>query len=664
MLQIIRRRKNIQQNNRVLKAARKRVTIQAALAVFTIMVTGILLFAMTTAWYSNVVMTSGLMFEAESWDFEGEVAVSDDAIQAAPGDSGVVYLTVTNKSDDVSAVTVNVTKQYMDPVQMQKRIYFYVEEPTIQNGENVKRQYLNDTNGHTYTVFSQKTLILSERVRTDSLLKWEWVYDVVGYYVRSSVVDGSFTEAEYLRPVTYDYDVATYDEEGNLSTVDGITSVNEFLVSLTASDGYAGAYEINDEGLLVTQDGDAVIAVNGYYPLSMEADNEIWIYLCSKEEIEENTKWDTMFGGSASEEAGARFQARISVSAQQLNVEPVMVSAPEKLQEALLTEDGGIVRLENSVTIDQPLELSGSTDVVLDLNGHSITCTSEGYAFNVAPGDDLTVINGSLNGDAELQNSAFYVTGGQVTISNVDMNDMYMGVNIEDHKLTEESSPNSVVRIVDCHLTTEDITVKINGDGTLTGEDTSLVIQDSILISETYVGIMGNGNASGNGQWGTDIQIVNSQVSGYYAAVYHPQSQSVMTVSDSVLSGMTGMAVKGGSIYIIDSMVAGVGKDTEVVAELTEELLTGNGFLDTGDGIYVEADYKKAILVDISGDSRITADASTAYAVRVFPVNNYVEMRITGGTFSHNVTDYLEEGYACSIDEEGNYTVAEEEVVG
>lgn len=663
MLKKIRDLKNIQQNND-LKRARKRLRVQAVLAVFTIAVTGILLFAMTTAWYSNVVMTSGLMFEAEAWDFEGEVAVSNEAIEAAPGDGGIVYLTVTNNSDDISAVTVNVTKQYMDPVQMQQRIYFYVDEPTIQNGENVKRQYLNDTNGHTYTVFSHKTMILSERVHTDSLLKWEWVYDVVGYYVRGSVIDGTFTELEYLRPVMYDYDEATYDENGNLATVDGVTTVYEFLATLTASDGYEGAYVVNDQGVLVTQNGDAVTVSNGYYPLSTKADNEVWIYLCSREEIEEHTKWDTMFGSSALEDVSTRFQARISVSAQQLIVEPVMVSSPQKLQEELLIANGGIVRLENSVTIDKPIELSGSTNAVLDLNGNSITCTFEGYAFHVNPGDDLIVINGSLNGDAELQNSAFYVTGGQVTLSNVRMKDMYMGVNIEDHKLTEESAPNSVVRIVDCQLTTEDITVKINGDGTLTGEDTSLVIQDSILVSQDYVGIMGNGNTAGPGQWGTDIQIVGSQVYGYYAAVYHPQSESVLTVNDSVLTGMTGVAIKGGSVYIIDSMVAGVGSDGEVVPELAEETLSGSGFQDTGDGIYVEANYKKAILIDISGDSQISANASTAYAFRVFPVNNYVEVRITGGTFSHNVSEYLEVGYGCQVDEAGNYTVVVEEIVG
>ena len=99
----------MQTASNALKNARKNVIRQAGLAVFTIGVTVILLFAMTTAWYTNVVQTSGLTFEAEAWGFEGKVVVTNEVIKAAPGDSGVVEMSITNNSDQISELTVNVS---------------------------------------------------------------------------------------------------------------------------------------------------------------------------------------------------------------------------------------------------------------------------------------------------------------------------------------------------------------------------------------------------------------------------------------------------------------------------------------------------------------------------------------------------------------------------
>ena len=46
-----------------------------------------------------------------------------------------------------------------------------------------------------------------------------------------------------------------------------------------------------------------------------------------------------------------------------------------------------------------------------------------------------------------------------------------------------------------------------------------LIVENSTIDSD-YIGIMGNGNATvGSGQWGTDIQIINSAVQGKWAGV-------------------------------------------------------------------------------------------------------------------------------------------------
>lgn len=647
----------------LLKVARNRIVIQGALALFTIVIVVILLFAMTTAWYTNVIETSGLIFDAESWGFDGDAIVQEEVITAVPGDSGVIDLTIVNNSDVISAITVNVTKEYMSPMALQQRIYFYIDEQLVVNGETVNKQYLSNTSGFSYTLFSQNTMILSEDLHTDSLLKWEWVYDVVGYYFRGTVTETetgvSSTVEEYLRPVEYNYDLATYttdnkdteeNEGGRLLTVDGKTTRNQFLAQITAVDGYEGAFMVGKGNVLQDQYGNNVVSVGDYYRIYSDEEQEIWLYLCTKSEIEENTRWDTSFG----ENAGSnQFSARITVSAQQTTREAVSISNPAELADAINDAEGGIIRLESNMVLSEAVEVDNEACVILDLDGYDITYTGENAAFVLKGGGNLTVINGTIRGDGEQESAAFYTIGGQVTMSNLVIEDVYMAVNIEDHKSTSKQGANSFVKIVDCEITTEDISVKINGDGVLSGEDTYLIIQDSTIISEGYVGIMGNGNSSNPGNWGTDIQIINSTVSGYYAGIYHPQQQSNLTISESTIMGFTGMAVKGGDILIIDSVINGTGTTATVP---TESMLTGSGFVDTGDGIYVETDYKQPVTITISGD-RSNVQSTAGNSLRVFPEASYVDIIITGGSYKEDVSGYTAYGYTCGITSAGNYVV-------
>lgn len=654
-------------SNGLLKAAKNRILIQGALAFFTIVIVVILLFAMTTAWYTNVVETSGLTFEAEAWGFEGEVVVQNETVKAVPGDSGVVDLTIVNKSDDVSAITVNVTKEFFPKTQLKQRVYFYVDEQRVVNGETVNKQYLSNTSGYTYTLFSQNSMILTEKLHTDSLLKWEWVYDVVGYYFRGTVnqaADGTVTANvdEYLRPVEYNYDLATYtsdaenaaeNDEGQLVTVDGKTTKNQFLAQITAADGYAGRFIVGGDGVLADQNGRAVTPVGGYYPVYSDNEQKIWLYLCTKAEIENNTQWDTEFGAGTQVN---EFQARITVTAQQIQQEAVMISNPTGLTDALNNAEGGVVRLESNMVISEAVKLNSDASVVLDLDGHEITYTGADQAFTLENGGALTVINGTVKGDSTQTNqkaTAFYTMGGQITMSNLVIEDMYRGVNIEDQKTSSAQGANSFVKIVDCEITTEEISVKINGDGVMSGEDTHLVIQDSTIVSEGYIGIMGNGSSGNPGNWGTDIQIINSKVSGFYAGIYHPQQQSSLTISDSEISGFTGMAIKGGDVLVMNSTIKGTGTPGKVP---TADMLDGNGFVDTGDAIYVETDYKQPITVTITGQSTVV-QSTAGTVLRVFPEAAYVDISITGGIFKNDVSAYLTNGYSCTPNADGYYVV-------
>ena len=100
-------------NSAALSKAKKNMYWQISLALITIVLTIVIAFAMTSAWYTNIVQTSGLVFEAEAWGFEGTIRVDSVPIVAGPGDSGVIHLEVENDSENIVSVGVNISKARM-----------------------------------------------------------------------------------------------------------------------------------------------------------------------------------------------------------------------------------------------------------------------------------------------------------------------------------------------------------------------------------------------------------------------------------------------------------------------------------------------------------------------------------------------------------------------
>lgn len=639
-----------------LKKAKLNVAKQAGLAVFTITVTLILVFSMTAAWHTNVVSTGGLSFQAESWGFEGGVTVNEDIIEAAPGDEGFVSMQITNTGEKASSVSVNISKQFMQDTQMQQRIYFYADKASVINGENVERIYLSNAGGYTYYLPARNALVLSEETYTDVRLKWEWVYDVVGYYFCGTQDGSAFTVDEYLRPVMYSYDDAQYDETtGELLKVDGETSVAVFLADITAKDGFVGAYTVGTEAntgkSVLMQNNQPVTKTLDCYPIDTE--NNIWLYLCTKQDIQHNTAWDTEYGMTAQAEQPS-CQARITVTGQQLAQEAVQVGNQSALEQMLSENTGDVITLSQDIILDSPLTVSGDILTVLDLNGHEIT-TTHNTVFQVDSGAALTVMDGSVSGDGT---TVFKSVGGQITMSNLQVSGVHRVLEVNDYQTKNESGDNSVIRISDSHIQAESATILITGDGTASERKTALIIENS-TVESGYIAISGNGTATNPGRWGTEIQIYDSVITGLYAGIYQPQMQSHTLVKNSEISGWTGIAIKGGNVTVVDSKVTGTGKDTEVVTP-TVSNISKSGFVDTGDGIYVESTYEYPISITVSGDSTIACTAQSAQAVRVFPAAEHVRLFITSGTFTTDVSSYLEAGYVCTGTQNG-YVVAAEE---
>ncbi len=635
--------------NRKLKKFNNRIAAHSALALISIVLTVVLIFPMAAAWYSNVVEVGSVQFQADPWGFKGTVSVSNDLITAAPGDSGVVTMSVTNPSDSVIAMTVGANKTTM-PVEMRQRIYFYVDAAQIINEETVQRTYLNATSGYDYTLMPGRDLNMSEEYSNVTPVYWMWVYDMLGYYVQGSWdTNGQFVATEYLRPVEYDYDTAVYDADGNLAYVDGTTPVADFVASLTAADGYAGQ-------------GVAVAALPGWYMIDVdEYGRGVWLYLCSQSEIAAANAYDTNLGEAAYEQINdadpdtnpAIYTASVFVTGQQKELVTQQAGTSEELKNALQSGTVDRIELSADTSLSEKLVIPAGSDVILDLNGHQLT-TSSGDLLEAEEGTTLIVANGEMVGDGN--SYAIRAIGADVTMDNVTFTNVQRAISVYDNNGT---GADSQVRMTGCTVNSESYGVVVMGNGEQSSGRTLLVIEDTQIIAPIYA-ISGNGNKT---HGGVEIVVKNSTlISTEGAAIYHPQRNSVMTLIDSELIGWTGMIIKNGTVNVQNCKITGQGDAFDPVEG------SSSGSANTGDGIYMECNYSWAtIVVNISGNSEITSTNNAAIRKFEAAATNG-DFVITGGTFvgveAVDLTGYVPEGYTITDNNTTNVQVKADDTAG
>lgn len=580
---------------------------KALLAMAVLAALSVLIYSVSTAWYSNIAETKGMVIETDVWGFDGQVQVKEAAAPVAPGGIGFVNMQISNDSDQINTLYVSVDKSGMSE-ELQKRIYFYAPAATQVGKETVGKVYLSPYNSFAYTVMPKSTLLLSQEHTAATPVCYEWVYDMVGYYVYGTLSEagGRYTftgrdstlQPEYIRPVVYDFSKATFDENGNLLTVDGSTTTREFLNKLAETDGYDA---IGDK------EGDS-----NYYPVSVKDNADgtktgVWVYLCTRSEVEKATELDTRIGEYAylvkndrnpkgyDDIKALKYNAQIHVTAQTLRTEETNVEDQKSLLAALSAPDSGEayqkICLTKDLEVTNALKIAENKKVVLDLNGKSILCSGTAASdpvLDIAPNSQVTVINGTINGAG--RETAVHVVGADAAFSEVTIQGRLL---IDDSLSANTQNRTSLVRLYRSELTADgadQVGIHVFGNGGKSSQSTAVIVENS-KIKASFIGICGNGS---DAYYGTEIQIKDSSVSGTWAGIYQPQRSSRLTVfGGSVIEGFTAIAVKGGSVIVRDSTVRATAEPgaTGLFKNPTDAQLSKNGFIDTGAAVYVEANY-------------------------------------------------------------------------
>lgn len=612
----------------IVKVLQQKIILRAVLVVLTIVLTITLVFALTVAWHTNVVETEGLSFTAETWNFSGEVNIGDNDFTIAPGDSVIIPMTFTNDTANLVAASITASKSQLNSA-MQDRMFLYVDGSAVRNGESIDRIYISGTSSYTYIAFPYSDLLLTEEAQNAPVLKCEWVYDTLGYYVLgTATANGGVTVLDYLRPIEYDYDEmkTVFDSDGYPSYINGYTTA-KFLEIISESDGYYGTIDASER------------TVAGYYPVSVSNSGYgVWAYLCTYSEIQQNSETDMQLGA-----AGASLgNIRITVTGQNSREEGVKVSTEAELLDAISGDGLSIVTLNNDIVLSQSINLDVSSITVIDLGGYTLT-SSASTIIDAAAGSSLMVHNGYIEGTGS--GTAVSSCGATVMLNGVNISNVSEGITVFDNKNAIGADSN--IRLVDCNITASEDGLWIYGNAGASERKTNITIEGCNIHGTGYAGVICNGT-----YYGTDIQITDSTIKGYYTAVYFPQDQSFLTIENSNLEGWTGMVVKGGTVNVIDSVVTGTGTHN-APAENVDDLPL-SGWTDTGDGIYLEANYTHWYTeINISGDKTVITSTSTgSQAVRQHPDSTTVStasIQISGGTFSSDISEYIETG--CSVNQ-------------
>lgn len=630
--------------NQLDAALRKRIRMQVLTLGASVLLVVVLIFAMTAAWFTNVAKTSNLVFQTESWGFDADkIELSEDNIAIAPGNSGIVPLSIDNSdSTDMVQIGVTISKAEMDQ-ELQKRIFFYVDtvktntfgEEAVESEETLEtmsKVYLGASvpDTYAYTILPGQILTMNELFYNDVPIKWEWVYDMVGYYFKGTVgitAENQVAVDEYIRPIEYDYEHAVFETDENSSTYHQLKAVGniptkDFLKEISSSDGYKGT--INAEDVIT-------VGKNLYYPVETDENGYgVWAYLCTLEEIEEGIAYDTELSSSKDPVTA---EATIILTAANVPTRIETVNTEAALIEALANDSIDIVQLDMNVSAENTIVFEQGKKII-DLNNNTLQYDGieEKYALlTVEDGAELTVINGEITGTtkstgpAAIQTKAIDAIGGNVVLSDVKISGFDTAVYTRD--MDNENGADSSVQIFNSDLETAQVTVVLMGNGDVSEATTKVIIQNSTLTSKYYTAINGQGNED---KWGTELIISNSTVNGYYAGIYQPQRMSSTKIIESKITGNTGIAIKGGNAYVYNSEIIGTGTVAVDAAGAS-----GSGFIDTGDAVYVEAVYDWSVTVMLEGEENIIT-SDKAYAVELFGQDGKGpgKVMISDGTFT------------------------------
>lgn len=346
----------------------------------------------------------------------------------------------------------------------------------------------------------------------------------------------------------------------------------------------------------------------------------------------------------------------------------------ETLADAIrLAAKGKTVKLLEDIEVNSTLSIA--KNLIIDLNGKTLTGKTGSYMFNIADTASVTFENGTIN---VADNYGAMNVYGQLSLQNVNIE----GAAIESSLLLINGNANVTVdkdTTVSANANVKDCFPAILFEPSGEAHNPVLKVYGTVKAIKMPA-IQGNGSDKGT----TDIYIYDgAKVLSDKLAMYLPQLCNV-NITGGLVEGYCGIGIKSGTLNISGGEVRGVCKDDVIDDKYSQT----NGISYDGSAILIDSyvGYAGQVKINISGNAVVRSKYSTAIREigndasktnvvaigisggqilgaagkqAVLVRETSVSMvSISGGTFSSAVpADYCAAGYAPKDNGDGTYGV-------
>lgn len=231
--------------------------------------------------------------------------------------------------------------------------------------------------------------------------------------------------------------------------------------------------------------------------------------------------------------------------------------------------------------------------------------------------------------------------------------DMNVTLDLNQNTITAGAGEAIAINAANITLTVKNGTIENFAEGNYSDgvyaykESNNLTLTfESVVLKSRTQGLAVQGLTSNS-----NVNIVNSKItSAEELGIYYPPKSGTLTISDSEITGVTGIVVKGSNLVVKGekTIISGTGPNVDPETYYTGATDGSSTLTETGDALYIESGYNdRDISVSISGGH---LNSKSAKAVRMFVKNGENtsakrEISVTGGTFSSDVSAYVAEGY-------------------
>lgn len=230
---------------------------------------------------------------------------------------------------------------------------------------------------------------------------------------------------------------------------------------------------------------------------------------------------------------------------------------------------------------------------------------------------------------------------------------MNVTLDLNQNTITAEAGEAIAINAANITLTVKNGTIENFAEGNYS--DGVYAYKESNNLTLTFENIVLKSRTQGLAVQGltsnSNVNIVNSKItSAEELGIYYPPKSGTLTISDSEITGVTGIVVKGSNLVVKGekTIISGTGPNVDPETYYTGATDGSSTLTETGDALYIESGYNdRDISVSISGGH---LNSKSAKAVRMFVKNGENtsakrEISVTGGTFSSDVSAYVAEGY-------------------